>query len=409
MRRLMAVSRNARLPAAACLLLALLARAAALEGGPAYSLAAEASAGFAVAADGLDPASADSAAIWLLGADFLHRIEAPGWGVVVSHNLDLSGQASSSPSFQPAVTIHEAYARLDLSEGAQLFVGKRRMGLGLGTTFAPGDLIDPRTGFWDQKSGFAGLDAALSLGADLSLRAAMSLDRNFAAYAAGLAAKRASAAAGAAPADQSALAAQAAAKGAYAAALAGAAGPADPRLCLWALSFDAQLGALELAAAAVYSPDYCARPSLGFSLDAGGLIVQAEGAVELEGGECRLFGTAGLRYAWSGTSSTLAASLDYDYNGGPGRLLAREHYLLPFLSYSRPESFSAYARALVELESPSALLSAGLTLYPAPDFDLELSLLAGLGGGEFDALGETLSPGAGALANSLRLLARAHF
>lgn len=369
--------------------------------GPAWAISADASAGLVLASDAWDPASQDSAAAWSLQSAFLGRYEGSSWGFVASGLLDLSAPAGSGGAITPAFRVYEAYARLDLGDWGQAFLGKRRMGLGLGTTFAPGDLIDPRSGFWDQKNGFRGLDLALSLGPDVSLRGALSLERNLEAYALGLKAKAAIATPGAA-----------AANAAYAAALGSATGPADPRLFLYALSGEALLGSLQVSASGVYSPGYAARPSLGASIDVGGLILQAEAALELEGSPT-WYATGGLRYTWSGGASTLTASLDYDYNGAPG-LLEHRHYALPSLSLSIDEVLSLYARALVELESPSALLSCGLTFYPAPGLDLELTFLSGLGPatGEFAGLASIspiASPATGTIRNALGLTARIHF
>jgi hypothetical protein len=382
--------------------------------GPTYSLSADAAAGMTLAADGFDPTRSDSAAIWLVQANFLHRIDAPGWGMVLSHQVDISGQSATQamPAFVPTMTVYEGYGRLDLSDWGQVFVGKRRLGLGIGTTFAPGDLVDPRSGFWDQKTGFRGLDFAASLGPDFALRAAMSLDRNFDAYAAGLQAKSAAQASiGALPASAAYIAGQRAAA-VYAAALDGASGPADPKLIVWALSADAQLVALQVAAAGVYaggSAKDAERPSLGLSYDLGGVILQAEGAVDLAGAP-DWYGTAAVRYTFSGESSSLTASVDYDYNGAAS-LLLHTHYLLPYLSYTRTEVFNAYARALVELEAPSTLLSAGLTLYPVQGFDLEFTGLFCLGGAsaEFSSLAALPSPGSGSIENAVGLAARVHF
>ncbi len=425
---------------ALALALALAPAPLAAEGGEGgWTMSADAAAGAILAADGLNPASADSAALWVLSANFLHRYEGGGWGLVLSDSLDLSGDAAAAagsggtqslPAFAPLLSVYEAYARLDIGDWGQLFVGKRRMGLGIGTVFAPGDLIDPRSGFWDQKTGFSGLDFAASLGSDVAIRAALSLDGNFSAWAAGMTAKSAdaqaaadlaAAAASGWPLQPSALiqATKLRADAAYAAALGGAAGPADPRLMTWALSTDAQLGGLQLAAAGVYRPDAIERPSLGFSYDFGGLILQAEAAAEFSANGAAsladpdLYGTGGLHYMWSDEADSLSLALDYDYNGRAG-LLAHSHYLLPWISYTRDEVLNAYARALVGLENPSAFVSLGLTLYPAQGFDLEFTALfcAGAGDGEFSSLASLAalpSPGAGKLSVSGGVAARVHF
>jgi hypothetical protein len=398
-------------------------------GGPEYRLSADAAAGFTLATDGLDPASANSAAVWNLSGNFLHRLEGPGWGFVLSHALDLSGltPSASGPGGLSAsgllsaavLTIHEAYARLDLGDWGQLFVGKRRMGLGIGTTFAPGDRIDPRDGFWDQKDGFRGLDLALSLGPDLSLRAALSLDRNFDAWALGQRAKSAALALAAAPTDSAAAASKAAADAAYAAALDGTAGPADPSLLAAALSTDLLLGSLQLSLAGVItggSSGEVILPSLGLSLDLGGLILQAEGAVDFSGAP-DFHATTGGRYTWAWGRASLTAALDYDWNSSPWRsanaiLLAHDNYLLPSLSFSLEEGFLLYVRSLVGLDDPaSALLSAGLTLYPAPGFDLEFSLLAAIAesGGEFAGLSAFPPPSGGQTSLAVGIAGRAHF
>ncbi|HUX36930.1 MAG TPA: hypothetical protein VMV44_03440 [Rectinemataceae bacterium] len=402
-----------------------------------WTMSADAAAGATLAADGIDPASADSAALWVLSANFLHRYEGQGWGLVLSDSLDLSGKAAAAsgtggtetlPAFAPLLSVYEAYARLDIGDWGQLFVGKRRMGLGIGTVFAPGDLIDPRSGFWDQKTGFSGIDFAASLGSDVALRAALSLDANFSAWAAGMAAKSADAQAAAdlAAATASGVlpsaliqATKIRADAAYAAALDGSAGPADPRLMTWAFSTDAQLGSLQLAAAGVYRPEAIERPSLGFSYDFGGLILQAEAAAELfaDGAASLtnpdLYGTGGFHYMWSDEADSLSLALDYDYNGRAG-LLAHNHYLLPWISYTRDEVLNAYARALVGLGDGSAIVSLGLTFYPAQGFDLEFTALfcAGSGDGEFSTLSSLApipSPGAGEPRVSCGVAARVHF
>ncbi|MDA8411732.1 MAG: hypothetical protein M0001_15270 [Treponema sp.] len=408
-----------------------------------WSMSADLEAGASLASSGFDPSSSDSAALWILTADFLHRYDGSGWGLVLSDSIDLSGLASavagtggtdSLPAFTPAITIYEAYARLDMGNWGQIFVGKRRMGLGIGSVFAPGDLVDPRSGFWDQKTGFRGFDFAASLGSDFALRAALSLDRNFEAWAAGVRAKTATAASVAATSvttssATSALTAYPSAATAqstsptpgqiYSAALDGAAGPADPRLFTWAGSADAQLGSLQLSAAAVFRPGAVERPSLGFSYDLDGLIFQAEGAAEFSADGAASptkpdwYGTAGLHWTIAGDSDNLSLALDYDYNGRPG-LLDHSNYLLPWISYARTDVLDAYARALVGLENPSALLSLGLTLYPAQAFDLEFTGLFGLGSGdgEFATLSNFApipSPGAGRLSTQVGVDARVHF
>lgn len=383
------------------------------EGGG-WSMSADAAAGFSLASDGINPASPDSAALWILSTNFLHRYDSPGWGLVLSDSIDLSGIAAAAsgtggttalPSFAPLITVYEAYARLDMGNWGQLFVGKRRMGLGIGSTFAPGDLVDPRSGFWDQKTGFRGLDFAASLGSDFALRLAMSLDRNFEAWAAGVHAKTA---------PVSPALAQA-----YAGALDGASGPADPRLITWAGSTDAQFGSLQLSAAGVYRPDSVERPSLGLSYDLDGLILQGEGAAEFSADGAAAptkpdwYGTAGLRWMASGDSDSLSVTLDYDYNGRAG-LLEHTNYLLPWISYTRNDVLNAYARALIGLDDDSALVSLGLTLYPAQAFDLEFTALFGTGANdaEFATLSNfapILSPGAGKLSTQVGFDARVHF
>lgn len=327
-----------------------------------YSLSADAAAGFLFAYPSLEPFSsgaADSAALWILSANFLHRFEGSGWGAVLNHTIDLSGK--SSP-LGISGTVHEAYARVDLGDAASLAIGKRRMLLGLGTAFAPGDLVNPRSGFWDQKEGFRGLSFAGSLGSDLSLRAALSLDECLAAHS------------------------------------------ADLGLLVWALSAELQAGALQLALGGTYRPDAIARPSLGASVDVSGLILQAEGAVELEGGP-DWYGDAGARYTIYGDSFETTLSLDGEYGGG--ETLSGKLYLLPMASLSLTDLGSAYARAIVDLDGGSVLLSAGLTLSSIEDLEIELTANLGLGdeGAEFSRLPAPLAT----MRESFGLAARIHF
>jgi hypothetical protein len=355
--------------------------------GPRYSLAADAAAGFAVSSPAYALADPGGSALWALSADLLHRIESTGWGATLHHSIDLSSRSGAVSS-----TVYEAFARLDLGDWGQLFVGKRRMGLGVGAAFSPADPVDPRTGFWDQKSGFRGLAVSASLGSELSLRACVSLERNLEAYQAALAAQGSFAS----PAQ----------KAAALAALGGASGPADPALLGWAASIDYRGGIALLAASAAWSPGAYARPALGLSFDVGGFIAQAEAAVELEDGPS-WHGTAGLRRTFSGADASLTLSIDYDYNGSPG-LLSNTHYLLAYASLSAAWAFEAYVRALVGLEEPSALLSAGIVLLPATGFDLELAAALGLGedGTEFAQRASAMRPPA---RWSAGLAARVHF
>ncbi len=384
-----------------------LAQGTAPEGGevqPVYSLSCDAAAGFVLSADGYDPAVADSVAIVSLAANFLHRVEAPGWGLVLNHSLDLSAQAAATAQFNPTMAVYEAYVRFDLLTGgrAQLFVGKRRMGMGLGTAFAPGDLLDPRTGFWDQKNGFRGLDLQASLGSDLSLRAALSLDRNLDATAARLRAL-------ANPAN-SAL------QAAYNTALGGATGPADPRLLTSAASLDVQLGAFQIAVSGLWRPEALGRASLGLGLDLGGVILQAEGAAEFLDGDASaespsLFGTVGARYTWTVDAGSLTLCLDYDYNGATGAILKKTHYLLPQVILSWTDVLDLSFRALVEMEGPSALVSGLLAVHPARNLDLEFSILTSLGesGNDATALSASYLPAGAALTTAAGLSARVHF
>jgi hypothetical protein len=377
---------------------------------PAYALFIDAAAGYAFFFPSLDLEDPGTRAAWSLSANLLHRVQAPGWGFVLSHSIDLSGPGSASNApLSPSVSVYEAYARLDAGDWGQVFIGKRRMGIGIGTSFSPGDAIDPRTGFWDQKNGFRGLGLSASLGSDLSLKAALGLDRSLDAWAAALRKNSAQAAAVDAAPGSAAINAAAAAASAWTAALDGAAGPLDPKLLRGALSADYQIGSLQLALSGVYSYDRIERPALGFSLDLGGLILQGEGAVELAGGP-DWYGTGGLRYTFSSGDASLVLALDYDYNGAAG-LLAKSHYLLPYLNATLIDVFSLYARALVGLEEPSALLSAGLTLYPAPGIDLELTGSFGLGAAasEFATLPGAPLPGSAAIRDAIGLAARVHF
>jgi hypothetical protein len=364
--------RDADSPRAAALAILLALAASPLplaseEGEPApYSLSADASCGFLLAYPSLDPRAAGGAlggaegsvALWTLSADFLHRLEGAGWGAVLNHRIDLSGNA---PSASVAGTVYEAYARLDLGDAASLAIGKRRMLLGLGTAFAPGDLVNPRSGFWDQKEGFRGLSFAGSLGSDFALRAALSLEDCLAARS------------------------------------------ADLSLVAWALSAELQAGSLQLALGGTLKPGEIARPSLGASIDVMGLILQAEAAVELEGGP-DWYADGGARYAIYSDAVEATLSIDGEYGGG--RALSGKLYLLPAASVSATGYGSAYARAIVDLEGRSALLSTGLTASPLEDLELELSAAFALGddGAEFSRLPAFPDP-----AKAFGLAARIHF
>jgi hypothetical protein len=149
-------------------------------------------------------------------------------------------------------------------------------------------------------------------------------------------------------------------------------------------------------------------------VDTGGLILQAEGAIELVDGPS-YFATAGARETWTSGDSSLSLSIDYEYNGAVGSLLRNGHYLLPSLRCGVTEKFDLHARALVGLEDPSALLSAGLTFYLVQGFDIETTGTFALGatGSELVALAATTFPptpaASTAIRNAIGLAARVHF
>ncbi len=384
-------------------------------GGPDYSLSADAAVGFGAASPGFDFTAAGTAALWTVSATFLHRFEGSGWGAVLNHTVDLSG-SGVLPGTASAISgiVREAYADLCPDGALSISLGKRRMQMGVGTVFAPGDMINPRLGFWDQKDGFRGLALEGSVGADLSLRGALSLEGNLGAWAAALTARQALAAYG--PADLRYTAAAATA----AAALAGTAGPADPRLFIWGASADAQVGTLQMALGGNFRPNRIVRPSIGFSADIAGLIFQAEGAVELAGalggtpdslppgtapGSPGWYGTLGLRYTLYGGDFELTLAADGEYGGGRG--LAGWLYLLPAVTVSIAETGSLTARALVDPEGGSALVSAILVAGFLRDFDIEMTGSFGIGaeGTEFSRLPEPLE----SMRSTLGLAARVHF
>lgn len=180
---------------------------------------------------------------WIFQADLKHEFSFGQAAFVADHAVYLPLTGSQTVSS----TVYEAYLRYTPAENLDLDLGKKRFNIGVGQSFTVGDTINPLTSFFDQKTGFRGLQAAWTPNQWFSLTAGLSAERN-------LGNDRWNPASTTSGTD--------AAKLAY----------AGQVQFLW--------DKLQITAALCASVDRSFNPSLGTSYDLGGLILTAEGAWE---------------------------------------------------------------------------------------------------------------------------------
>lgn len=154
-----------------------------------------------------------------------------------------------------------------------LVVGKRRLPWGYGYAFAPGDRINPASSPQDSSEGFYGVDATLSPSASFTFTGAVRLDTAFPQLDSLSGFTPSGTATGAATGGASALPFLSP----YLPST-----PANPWARLrYAVYADSLFGNLDTYAAVTYQWERLFRPTVGFSLDLGGIIANGAVAVEL--------------------------------------------------------------------------------------------------------------------------------
>lgn len=327
----------------------------------------------------------DSSARWTAAffVEAKHRYVQERYEFSVHHLVNISQNAAPGP-ISLATTVYEAYALFKPADGFDLYLGQKRMNIGVGQTVTVGDSYNPSVGFFDQKTGAKGLLLNLSLGSWLGVSAGLSLDKVL----------------------ESAV--------------------PNSDLAVYGAQASVLWDRLQLVSGAVYRKAKTFNTSLGLSYDLGGVILTAEGAGEFlpqvaypngsgpvwsrpgEWTEPRWSASAGARYTYTGDELTWTGACEYLYSGQgytdaeddlwktlpesnataigfkyglrPSVLL-NQHYLFPKLVLGWEDWFGLTNAVFVNLTDGSLLFSHSLSWSPWEGLDLVASGRWSGGGG----------------------------
>lgn len=235
--------------------------------------------------------------------------------------------------------LHQGYIAITPIPALTVVIGKRRMAWGSGYAFFPGDRIDPPLSPGSQSDGFYGVLATVSPSASFTLTGAVRFDTAF---------PELDSLSGFSSNSTGSLTSMLSFLASYVPSQ-----PANPWARLrYALYADALIGKLDLYGAVTYQYREVLRPTLGFSLDLGGVIANGEAALELSNNDLYpangtpafstpAFGTPfpvlafGLQRSVSGDAGSYSITAEYLYDGtGYTTSQAESFYndLLPALS-----------------------------------------------------------------------------
>lgn len=169
---------------------------------------------------------------WAWTADLKPKVTygAVGFVADTTWNLPLNGSLATGV---PTVTVYEAYFRVTPVDAVDLTFGKKHFNLGVGQTFTVGDPLNAAVGLFDQKTGFRGATVEYSPTSWLSASAAASTDGT------------------------------------------------NPRAPAHAEQLAVLADRWQLTVSLAAEADRTFTPAVGASYDLGGVIVTAEGAVDL--------------------------------------------------------------------------------------------------------------------------------
>jgi hypothetical protein len=242
-----------------------------------------------------------------------------------------SGSGSSRASGELDYYVDEAYLTLFPLSPLTVSAGKQRVNWGTGYTFAPTDTLHPRP-FGNRDEGFRGASVTWTPSPDVALAAHVSADDAF---------------------DDPNSQAQ-----------------SGMRYAAYASAF---LGNAEVFASGVYGPESTLRPGIGTSVELFGLILAAEGAVELLNPVAYPEGETGFDTEPPGTAFPLAL-VAVEYNTGTDIIdfTTISEYLYAGTGYTRAEAEEIYAARsaadgtaedLARLDTLAGLAAEELPLY----------------------------------------------
>jgi len=349
---------------------------------------------------GKDPslASSDASLSWFAGLEGHHRYVKGIFEARLDHRLQVGPATDTLGTQSITDTVDEAYALVKVSNAVDVFAGQKRMGIGLASTFGLSDGLNPRNGYWDQRTGFRGCGARISVGDTFLLDSAVSVERLI------------------------------------------RLNSADGKKLTYATGFEWLPGNLDLAGCVTFSPGWTLLPALGLSYDLGGFIVSAEANLECMpqgkyprgssynefvygGGQTRGMNAPVLSFAtgfradlafgkgdvvvaadyaflgqglnadqtevWKGIAAQVATSALSSLRLGmlPQPLLNR-HYLLPAVGFTVTDVLDLQTRVLVNLFDGSVYINSVLTVQIIDNADLYFSGsgMTGVDGSEFQRL-----------------------
>ncbi len=335
---------------------------------------------------------------WLVSLDATHRFSYGDYELTLVHKTSVSGT-------DIVHTVYEAYLLLRPLDFLDVYIGRKRMNIGSGMTFAPGDSFNPTGWLFDSKTGGRDVIVKISPNSFLGISAGVSIERSFGTPVPSFA----------------------------------------PELVTYALETDLVLDNLQLLASFVFCPDKTLNLGTGFSLDVFGIIVSAEGALELDsdvwrvdGSEWkqaeaftdpRFSGTAGARYEIVTEDVSLLLSAEYIYSGQSwtaDETTAWENSSVPFKLEHKPPYFrnmhnvaiktvfSGWSRlgingtVVYNCIDSSMLLNAGVSYSPYDNVDLVANLLTGIGGPDSEREYLPIPPASSQAVAAITLTARFH-
>lgn len=340
---------------------------------PAYSLLGEAGLQLDLNYASWDPADPLAKFKYSFYGEFKHRYAADKFEVVINHGLTLAQPSGGNVAGDVVLSprLYEGYVLYKPADGLDLYLGQKRLALGIGHTVTVGDTFNPLLGFFDAKTGPRGLMANLSLGANFGLAGGIQAESLFNST------------------------------------------KPDPTKLTGAVQANWLLDKLQILSSLVWQPDKTLNPGLGLSYDLGGFILTAEGAGEFLSQhnypttsgwkrpepltEPRWSGSAGARYNWIGDDFSFTVACEYLYAGqgwtlsetdawralpvnglrSPG--LLNQNYLFPKLVLGWESLAGLTTAAFVNLDDGSVLLNHALTLSPWEGTDFVLTARYSLG------------------------------
>lgn len=349
---------------------------------PRYTLFGTARAGGWFSTSDPDLSFEDATIGWENTIEAHHQLTGLGFEARADHLISLGNGLASSPDAAPTLSIWEAYLMARPFEGFDLSFGQKRLAFGLGALVNPADTLHPRES-GGAKTGYKGITGRVSIGQELGLSAALSVDQILAAQ------------------DASLLPAPV-----------GTSHPNPWHHASWAALAEGQYDSLNIGATYLYGENRTQTILAWLSYDIEGIILGLEISTDLAFKEPSPILIIEAKYQETLDDAELGLTLDYLYYG-PGTssgqaegingttlqvMFRNRHYVAASASLGWTDLGALSASTLISLEDASARNTMALRAQLADAMDLEctVAFLLGHEGDEFIPAGQIrLQPGLG--------------